>query len=635
MLVFAGRLHRQESTARLRAAALCLLATTAFTGCKKHVEVRPRREIGASRAADSATAVSATRRVERQGAAKEEDGQWTLPGKDYENTRYVRLHDIDASNVKKLKLVWSQPTGVKKGHEAAPLVVGDTMFVVTPFPNQLLAFDLKMPGAPPKWRYAPPLLPAAEGVACCDVVNRGASYANGRIYFNTLDTQTVAVDAQSGQEVWRTKLGDITRGETITMAPLVVGDTVLVGNSGGELGVRGWLCGLDANTGKLNWRAFATGPDADVLIGPEFKPFYESDRGRDLGATTWPVDQWKIGGGNAWGFVSYDAELDLIYYGTANPGPWNHEARPGDNKWTAGIFARRPRDGRAVWFYQLSPHDVFDHDGINENVLVDMTLSGRARKVLVHADRNGYVYVIDRTSGEVLSAAPFVPISSSRGVNLKTGRLELVPDMVPRTGHVVRNICPSAPGAKDWQPMAFSEKTGLFYIPHQRLCMDMEITEANYIAGTPYVGSNTRYREAPGGTRGELTAWDAAHAKAAWSVKEEFPVWSGALATEGGLVFYGTLDGWFKALDAQSGRELWRFKTQSGIISQPVSYRGPDGKQYVAVLDGVGGWVGSVVVAALDVRDQSAANGFGYPVSDLKQATKTKKGGAVYVFALP
>lgn len=634
-MLVAGRAHPQRPSVRFcscssRIVALCLVsvASAGLISCEKHVQAQPRREVGALRSASAVTL-----RAGSVTAAAAEDGQWTLPGKDYENTRYVRLHEIDTSTVKNLKLVWSMPTGVKKGHEAAPLVVADTMFVVTPFPNQLLAFDLKSPGAAPKWKYEPPLLPAAEGVACCDVVNRGASYASGRVYFNTLDDQTVAVDAQSGHEVWRTKLGEITRGETITMAPLVVGETVLVGNSGGELGVRGWLCGLDASSGKLKWRAYATGPDSEVLIGPDFKPFYESERGHDLGVTTWPVDQWKIGGGNAWGFVSYDAELDLIYYGTANPGPWNHEARPGDNKWTAGIFARHPEDGRAVWFYQTSPHDVFDHDGVNENVLVDLTIAGKTRKALVHADRNGYVYVVDRTSGEVLSATPFVPISSSRGVNLKTGRLELVPDMVPRTGHAVRNICPSAPGAKDWQPMAFSGQTGLFYIPHQRLCMDMEITEANYIAGTPYVGANARYRAAPGGHRGELTAWDPVQARAVWSVNEEYPVWSGAVATDGGLVFYGTLDGWFKAVDARSGKELWRFKTQSGIISQPVSYRGPDGKQYVAVLDGIGGWVGATVVGRLDARDQSAANGFGHPVADLKHVTQ--KGGAIYVFGLP
>jgi glucose dehydrogenase len=215
----------------------------------------------------------------------------------------------------------------------------------------------------------------------------------------------------------------------------------------------------------------------------------------------------------------------------------------------------------------------------------------------------------------VLSAAPFASISSSTGVDLKTGKLELVPEMIPKLGQVTRHICPAAPGAKDWQPMAFSPKTGLLYIPHQNLCMEEEGLESNYVAGTPYVGANVRYRPGPGGNLGQLSAWDPVHAKPAW------------------MVCYGTMDGWFKALDAKSGRELWKFKTESGIISQPISYLGPDGKQYLAVLDGVGGWAGAAVTANLDARDQSAGNGFVYAMADLKNATK--KGGAVYVFALP
>jgi lanthanide-dependent methanol dehydrogenase len=622
-----GLADRRNQGQSCRTVVVCLLGAAGaalLAGCEKHVKASPRREVGALRGASS---------VALRAETPAEDGQWTLPGKDYENTRYSRLDQLNSTNVKNLKLLWSQPTGVKHGHEAAPLIVGDTLFVVTPYPNHLLAFDLKSPGSPPKWKYTPPTLPAAQGVACCDIVNRGASYWNGRIYFNTLDAQTVAVDAARGEEVWRVKLGEITRGETITMAPLVVKGQVLVGNSGGEFGVRGWLTALDAESGKTNWRAWSTGPDADVLIGPEFKPYYASERGKDLGVSSWPVEQWKIGGGNVWGFVSYDPELDLLYYGTANPGPWNHDARPGDNKWTAGIFARHPNDGSAVWFYQWNPHDVFDHDGINENVLFDMTLAGAPRKVLAHADRNGHLYVLDRVRGEVLSATPFVPISSSTGVDLKTGRLKLVPEMIPQTGRVTRNICPAAPGAKDWQPMAFSGKTGLLYIPHQNLCMDMEATEANYVVGTPYVGANVRYRPGPGGFRGKFTAWDPAHAKEAWSIQEKFPVWSGALVTAGDLAFYGTMDGWFKAVDARSGKELWKFKTASGIVSQPVSYRGPDGKQYVAVLDGVGGWAGAAVAGALDPRDQSGALGFVNPMSDL--ANITKSGGAIYVFALP
>jgi len=609
---------------RIAAAAwLCAAATSSLAGCEKHVEAKPQVEHSALHPAERANL--------RSGTAAE-DGEWRLPGKDYENTRYVRLADIRPDNVQRLQLAWSQKLGTERGAEAAPLVVRDTLYVVTPYPNHLLAFDLTA-GGRLKWQYTPPVVPAAKGVACCDVVNRGAAFYDGKIFFNTLDAQTVAVDARTGAERWRVKLGEITRGETMTMAPLVVNGVVLVGNSGGELGVRGWLTALAADTGQMRWRAWSTGPDQDVLIGSEFTPHYESERGRDLGVSTWPMDQWQIGGGTVWGFVSYDPELDLIYYGTANPGPWNHDARPGDNKWTAGIFARRPQSGSAVWFYQWSPHDVFDHDGVNENVLLDMAIAGQPRKVLAHADRNGYVYILDRTNGEVLSASPFVPISASTGVDLKTGRLKLVPAMIPRLGTTVRDVCPSAPGAKDWQPMAFSQNTGLLYIPHQNLCMDIEDTDANYIAGTPYLGSNARYKPGPGGFRGFFTAWDPAHGRSVWVLHEKFPVWSGALATSGDVVFYGTMDGWFKALDAHSGKELWRFKTGSGIISQPISYRGPDGKQYVAVLDGVGGWAGTALAGNLDTRDQSGALGFANPMADLKQVTK--KGGTLYVFALP
>jgi PQQ-dependent dehydrogenase (methanol/ethanol family) len=568
-----------------------------------------------------------------RAATAEDDGEWRMPAKDYANTRFSALAQINANNVKNLRLVWTHKTGVERGHEAAPLVVGSTLYVVTPYPNLLHAWDLARPGTPPKWTYRPDTVPAAQGVACCDVVNRGGAFWNGRIFYNTLDTQTVAVDAETGREVWRTKLGDITRGETITMAPLIAKGKVLVGNSGGELGVRGWLAALDAATGNIAWRAYSTGADKDVLIDAEFTPHYDSEKGIDLGVTSWPVDQWKIGGGTAWGFVSYDPDLDLLYYGTANPGPWNAEVRPGDNKWTAGIFARRPETGQAKWFYQISPHDLYDHDAINENVLVDMTVAGEVRKVLLHADRNGYVYVLDRTSGEVLSAATFVHVTSSTGVDMKTGRLQMVDALAPKTGKVTRDICPSANGGKDWQPMSFSPKTGLLYIPHQNECMDEEGVEPNYIAGTPYVGANVRYKAGPGGHRGELTAWDPVHARAVWKVKESFPVWSGTVVTAGDVVFFGTMDGWFKCVDANSGAELWKFKTDSGIVGQPITFKGPDGKQYVAVLDGVGGWAGVVVSGDLDPRDQSAGAGMGYLMADLKNATK--KGGAIYVFALP
>ncbi|HZU29151.1 MAG TPA: PQQ-dependent dehydrogenase, methanol/ethanol family, partial [Bryobacteraceae bacterium] len=426
-----------------------------------------------------------------------DDGQWAMPAKDYGNTRYSQLDQITPANVKNLQVAWTFSTGMTRGHEAAPLVIGDTMFVVTPFPNYIYALDLKNKGHM-KWTYKPVVQQAAEGVACCDVVNRGAVYYNGRLYYNTLDDHTVAVDAQNGQQVWSTQLGDISKGETITMAPLLVKGKVLVGDSGGEMGVRGWLTAVDADTGKIAWRAWSTGPDKDVLIGPNFKPFYAEDRGKDLGVSTWPGDHWKIGGGTVWGWISYDPQLDLIYYGTANPGPWNPDVRPGDNKWTCSLFARRPDTGEAVWAYQIGPHDDYDYDGVNENVLVDLNINGQNRKTLLHPDRDGYMYVMDRTKGEVLSAGAFGFVNTSTGVDLKTGHLQMVKDKAPGFGKTVRDICPASPGAKDWQPSAYSFHTGLLYIPHNNLCQEVQSTDANYIMGTPYVGANVRMYAGPG-----------------------------------------------------------------------------------------------------------------------------------------
>jgi PQQ-dependent dehydrogenase (methanol/ethanol family) len=372
-----------------------------------------------------------------------EDGQWIMPAKNYASTRFSGLNQINAGNVKDLKVAWTFSTGSDRGEEAAPIVVNNTMYIVTPFPNTLYALDLTQPGAPAKWSYKPKdLNNSAKGVACCDWVNRGCTYANGKIYFNTLDGKTAAVNAATGDEVWVAQVADINRGESITMAPLVVKNKVLVGDSGGEFGVRGSLTALDTETGKQVWKAYSTGPDKDCLIGANFHPFYDSDKGQDLGVKTWPPDLWKIGGGTTWGWISYDPALDLVYYGTGNPGPWNPEQRPGDNKWTCGMFARRPDTGEAVWAYQWSPHDVYDHDGINELLLLDLPINGQVRKVLVRPERNGYVYVLDRVTGQVLSANPFAFITDSTGVDLKTGRLKPVQEKAPGFGRVTRMICP-------------------------------------------------------------------------------------------------------------------------------------------------------------------------------------------------
>jgi lanthanide-dependent methanol dehydrogenase len=280
-----------------------------------------------------------------------------MASKDYANNRFSGLSEINAGNVRNLQLAWTFSTGVPRGHEAAPLVVRGTMYFVTPYPNILSALDLKNNGAK-KWEYK-------QGVACWDGVNRGAAYWEGKIIYNTLDAHMVAVDAITGKEVCKTKLGDINRGVTITMAPIVVTGKALAGNSGGEFGVRGWIIAVDAASEKIAWWASSTG-----------------------------LDSW----------ISYDPELDLIYHGTGNPGPCNPEIRPGDNKWTAGIFARDADAGEAVWLYQWIPHDLYDYDGMNENVLVDLPINGQNRNVLVRPERNGYIYVMHRQTREVLSA---------------------------------------------------------------------------------------------------------------------------------------------------------------------------------------------------------------------------------------
>lgn len=566
-------------------------------------------------------------------AAPMDDGQWTMPAKNFASTRYSELAEITPETAKDLRVSFTFSVGVNRGQESSPLVVDGTMYVLSPYPNILYALDLAKPGAALKWQYNPGPEAAAQGVACCDVVNRGPAYADGHLYFATLDGNVVSVEAATGREAWKTKVGNINVGETMTMAPLVARGKVFVGNAGGEFGVRGWIQALDQQTGKVAWKAFNTGPDADVLIGPAFRPFYDSDKGQDLGLKTWPPGAWEQGGGTVWGWLSFDPDLNLLYHGTGNPGPWNADQRPGDNKWTSGLFARDPDTGAARWFYQWSPHDLYDWDGINEQILLDMTWKGAPRKVLVRPERNGYVYILDRTTGEVLSAKPFHPITTTTGVDLTTGRLQYIPEKKPEMGKVMRDICPNASGAKDWSPSAYSPRTGLLYLPHANLCMDEEHMQANYIAGTPYLGSETRMKAGPGGHRGVYTAWDVAGERAAWSIKEEFPVWSGTLVTAGDVAFYGTMDGWFKAVNARTGAVVWQFKTGSGIIGQPTTYRAPDGRQHVAILSGVGGWPGVIVSADLDPRDGTGALGFLNAMRDLKEVTT--KGGMLYDFALP
>ena len=583
-----------------------------------------------TKAATAGTTVAGTRiAAPRTGAA----GEWPMPAADYANSRFSDLDQITAANAKNLHAAWTFSTGVLRGHEGSPLVVQNTMYVVTPYPNVSYALDLTQEGQPLKWKARPVNAQAAVGLACCDVVNRGAAFADGRIYYNLLDGHTVALDAASGTLLWQTQMGNLGRGETMTMAPIVVKGKVIVGSSGGEMGGRGWIAALDAGSGKELWRAYNIGPDADIKVGKRFKPFYgRADTSANQGATSWPANTWQQGGATVWGWISYDPALNLIYHGTSNPGPWNGGQRPGDNKWSAAIIARDADTGEMVWAFQPTPHDVWDYDAVNENILVDLPIGGRTRKALVHFDRNGFAYTMDRATGEVILAKPYVPMNWSTGVDLATGRPRVVAEKTPEQGKKVSFICPSLEGGKNQQPAAFSPATGLFYVPTNNLCMDFEARQVAYIPGTPYIGGSAPEVAGPGGYRGEFIAWDATTGRKVWGIKEPYPVWGGALATKGDVVFYGTLDGWFKAANARTGEVLWKFKVGSGVVGNPMTYLGPDGKQYVAVYSGVGGDMGLLIagdVAAnlpFDVRER------GSTLPDI--ARWTSWGGMLFVFAL-
>lgn len=569
--------------------------------------------------------------AEGQSSRSKEDGQWTMPAKDFSSTRFSGLNQITPANAGGLRPVWSFSTGVLGGHEGQPLVVGNLMYVVTPYPNVVYAFDLTKDGYPLKWKYRPWVNPSSIGIACCDLVNRGAFYSDGKVVLNLLDGHTVALDANTGKELWKTKVAEVNKGETTPMAPIVVKDRVIVGTAGGEYGVRGWVKGLDLNSGKIVWTGYNVGPDEDLLAKPgSFKPFYE--KGADLSVNSWPKDGWKNGGAPVWGWTSYDPALDLVYYGTGNPAPWNADQRQGDNRWATSVMARNPGDGSLRWAYQFTPADNWDYDSTQEMILTDLSIGGRTRKALVHFDKNGYVYTLDRGTGELLAANPYVPVNWAKGFDMKTGRP--IVDSTKMTGESkgnVKNICPTLEGGKNQQPAAYSPLTKLFYVPTNNMCMDYAGAKVAYIAGAPYIGATTPYYAGEGGNMGAFIAYDVASGKKIWQVKEPYPVWSGALVTAGGVAFYGTLDGWFKSVDAKTGKVLSKFKVGSGVIGNPISFRGPDGKQYVAVYAGFGGdwFLISGDVISNDPADVRPPATF---MPDI--ARHTSQGGIVWIFGL-
>lgn len=573
-------------------------------------------------------------------ALQDDAKQWGLQLGNYAGQRYSTLEQVTAENVDDLQVAWSFSTGVLRGHEGSPLVIGDIMYVHTPFPNIVYALDLNNDGKI-LWRYHPEQNPDVIGVMCCDTVNRGVAYADDTIFLSQADTTLVALDAKTGAVKWSVVNGDPAKGETSTATPLIVKDKILIGISGGEFGVRGSMTAYNLKDGSLAWRAYSTGPDAEMLVDPEKTTVLGKPIGTDSSLKSWEGDQWTIGGGTTWGWTTYDPELNLVYYGTGNPSTWNPSQRPGDNKWSMTIMARDPDTGMAKWFYQMTPHDEWDFDGVNEKILADQEIDGKMRKILVTFDRNGFAYTLDRETGELLVAKKYDPaVNWATEVNMdpnsdQFGRPQVVAEFSTAQNGEDTNttgICPAALGTKDQQPAAFSPKTGLFYVPTNHVCMDYEPFRVSYSAGQPYVGATLSMFPAPDshGGMGNFIAWDATKGEIKWSLPEQFSVWSGALATAGDVVFYGTLEGYLKAVDAKTGEEKFRFKTPSGIIGNVFTYEHA-GKQYVGILSGVGGWAGIGLAAGLtNANDGLGAVGGYAALSDY-----TNLGGQLTVFKLP
>ena len=590
--------------------------------------------------------------------------QYVMPTGDYANTRYSQLNQITVDNVHKLAPAWTFSTGVLRGHEGAPLVIGDVMYVHTPFPNTVFALDLNNDGKI-LWKYEPKQDPDVIGVMCCDTVNRGLAYAEGKLFLHQADTTLVALDAKTGVVAWSVKDGDPSKAQTGTSAPMVVKDKVLVGVSGGEYGVRGWVSAYDMKTGKLVWRGYSEGPDFrpprrsrenDGARQADRQGFFPQVRGKAINGRSAAA---RPGAG-----TPTIPELNLIYYGSGNPSTWNPKQRPGDNKWSMTIWARDADTGMAKWVYQMTPHDEWDYDGVNEMILTDQKIDGKDRKLLTHFDRNGFGYTLDRQTGELLVAAKYDPkVNWATGINMdksspdygKPIRVKAMSTEANGEDVNSKGICPAALGTKDEQPAAYSPQTELFYVPTNHVCMDYEPFKVSYTAGQAYVGATlSMYPPQGDSNMGNFIAWDNKAGKIVWSDPELFSVWSGALPTAGGVVFYGTLEGYLKAVDAKTGKELYRFKTPSGIIGDVMTYE-HGGRQYVAVLSGVGGWAGIGLAAGL-LQPQQAVNwhnavtgkenlpeqsklvdtaGLGAVGGYAALANYTSLGGTLTVFALP
>jgi len=503
---------------------------------------------------------------------------WGVYGGDTGNTRYSSAKQINTSNVSNLQVKWALQLGTNRSQESTPILVGDTLYVTSSYgPKHVYAVNAKTGEV--KWRYSPELPKNVDQFACCDVNSRGVTYANGKIFFGRLDAKLTALDAKTGKELWTSTVVDYTQGSVITSPPTAAKNVIITGFGGGEYGVRGAVIGYDQNTGKEVWRTHTV-----PLAG-------------EKNGDTWKGDSGKHGGGAAWFIGSYDPKLNLVYYGTSNPAPWAAAVRGNDssdmgkftNLYTASVIAMNPDTGNIQWHYQFTPHDAWDYDGVNELVFADLPIEGKTTPVIMQANRNGFFYVIDRANGKLLSAKPFVDgVNWATGVDLKTGMPIEAPGNKMRPGlkRKASNVCPNLLGGKNWMPMSYNKDTGLVYIPTMNLCMDMEAVQEDYKRGQFYLSVNFDLGKlGPGGHGGGLKAWDPVKQQQVWFNKDQLPFNGGTMTTAGGLVFSGDIKGMFRALDAKTGKELWKFNTGSGITAGAMTYV-IDGKQYVAVVSG-------------------------------------------------
>ena len=597
---------------------------------------------------------------------------WPAPGRDNQLTRHSPLKDINTENVGKLGMIWAQSMNSLRGQEGQPIVIKledgtPMMYFVSgcpsmPLCNVVQALDLTDPDNPKQiWNYVKKTDRDESAIprACCDTVNRGLNYAKGKVVFHTLDGFVIALDGKTGKEIWTVKHAYPEHGETHTGPTMIAENLVLAGFGGDEFAARGRITAYNIEDGSEVWSCHSTGSDKDVCLTADTNkanPHYGS-YGKDLGVVTYPKDEWKIGGGSPWAWFSYDPELKMIYYSTGNPGHWSPGLRCGlegedhthekcnefdpdltsgkfDNKWSMTIFGRKVDTGEAVFAYQMTPFDQWDYDGVNENILVDMEVDGKDRKTLVHFDRNGFAYVLDRVDGTLLRANKFVTVDWAEKVDLKTGRPIKVKEHSPFDIGVNTSACPSAMGGKDQQPCAIDPKEGnIAYCPTNNWCMEDEPQERTHTQqGTVYVFANVyMYPEKPGVT-GKFKKFDVLTGKTLWEIPDPYPNWGGAAVTDGGLVFYGSLGGDFRAVDRKTGKVLWSRKLGSGIIGNPITYK-IDGKQYVSVHSGIGGWIGLPVTAGLDMSDKFGAIG----ATAMAKATglsNIPQGGTVTTFRL-